>query len=87
MMQTQSTVSIPEEAEAINELILNELAPGEKDRISNYVSTARNFVQKFRSAPGVVLVTSGGTSIPLEKNVVRSIENFSTGGRGARSAE
>ena len=35
----------------------------------------------------VVLVSSGGTSVPLEKNTVRSIENFSTGTRGARSAE
>lgn len=35
----------------------------------------------------VVLITSGGTSVPLEKNTVRSIENFSTGTRGARSAE
>jgi phosphopantothenate-cysteine ligase len=33
------------------------------------------------------LVTSGGTSVPLELNTVRSIENFSTGTRGARSAE
>jgi phosphopantothenate-cysteine ligase len=32
-------------------------------------------------------VTSGGTSVPLEKNTVRSIENFSTGRRGALSAE
>lgn len=35
----------------------------------------------------MVLVTSGGTSVPLEKNTVRSIENFSTGKRGAASAE
>lgn len=35
----------------------------------------------------VVLISSGGTSAPLEKNTVRSIENFSTGTRGARSAE
>jgi len=35
----------------------------------------------------IVLVTSGGTSVPLEKNTVRSIENFSTGTRGSRSAE
>jgi len=35
----------------------------------------------------VVLISSGGTSVPLEKNTVRSIENFSTGTRGARSAE
>lgn len=34
-----------------------------------------------------MVVTSGGTSVPLEKNTVRSIENFSTGTRGARSAE
>lgn len=35
----------------------------------------------------IVLVTSGGTSVPLEKNTVRSIENFSTGTRGAISVE
>jgi phosphopantothenate-cysteine ligase len=35
----------------------------------------------------IVLVTSGGTSVPMESNTVRSIENFSTGHRGAVSAE
>lgn len=35
----------------------------------------------------VVLISSGGTTVPLEKNTVRSVENFSTGARGARSAE
>ena len=35
----------------------------------------------------LIVVTSGGTSVPLEKNTVRSIENFSTGGRGSASAE
>ena len=35
----------------------------------------------------IVCITSGGTSIPLEKNTVRMIENFSTGQRGALSAE
>jgi phosphopantothenate-cysteine ligase len=35
----------------------------------------------------VAFVTSGGTSVPLEKNTVRSVENFSTGKRGALSAE
>lgn len=35
----------------------------------------------------IILITSGGTSVPLEKNTVRSIENFSTGKRGAISAE
>ena len=35
----------------------------------------------------VVLISSGGTRVPLEKNAVRSVENFSKGTRGARSAE
>jgi phosphopantothenate-cysteine ligase len=35
----------------------------------------------------VVCVTSGGTTVPLEKNTVRCIDNFSTGLRGAASAE
>lgn len=34
-----------------------------------------------------VLITSGGTSVPLEKNTVRFIDNFSKGTRGASSAE
>ena len=34
-----------------------------------------------------MIVTSGGTSVPLEKNTVRSLENFSGGMRGALSAE
>lgn len=76
-----------EEEKAIYELIDTELAPGEKDKIISYVSTTKTFLNKFRSGPGVVLVTSGGTSVSLEKNSVRTIENFSTGRRGASSAE
>lgn len=34
-----------------------------------------------------VLITSGGTSVPLERNTVRFIDNFSMGTRGASSAE
>lgn len=33
------------------------------------------------------LITSGGTTAPLEKNTVRFIDNFSKGTRGATSAE
>ncbi|CAD7957474.1 unnamed protein product [Amoebophrya sp. A120] len=44
-------------------------------------------VQELSENEKVILVTSGGTSVPLEKNQVRSIENFSTGGRGARCVE
>jgi len=35
----------------------------------------------------IVLVTSGGTMAPLEKRLVRYIDNFSTGNRGAGAAE
>lgn len=44
---------------------------------------------RFKNVPQkpIVFVTSGGTSVPLEKNTVRSVENFSTGIRGSRSAE
>ncbi|KAK8813326.1 hypothetical protein WA158_002918 [Blastocystis sp. Blastoise] len=35
----------------------------------------------------VVVISSGGTTVPLEKNTVRFIDNFSTGSRGATSAE
>jgi len=49
---------------------------------------ARVFVDKWiKGGVKIALVTSGGTSIPLEKNCVRSLENFSTGNRGAASTE
>jgi len=35
----------------------------------------------------VVLITSGGTTVPLEKRCVRFIDNFSVGTRGAKSAQ
>ena len=35
----------------------------------------------------LVIITAGGTIVPLEKNMVRFIDNFSTGTRGALCAE
>lgn len=35
----------------------------------------------------IVCVTSGGTTVPLERNCVRFIDNFSKGNRGAASVE
>lgn len=49
------------------------------------------FVQRHLGPGGasrrIVLVTSGGTTVPLEKNTVRFIDNFSTGSRGSKSVE
>ncbi|ORY35532.1 putative phosphopantothenate-cysteine ligase [Naematelia encephala] len=55
------------------------------------IKTARmgEFVEHWRGVQGnkVVLVTSGGTTVPLEANTVRFLDNFSAGTRGATSAE
>ena len=46
----------------------------------------QDFLSEKKHVP-IVLITSGGTSVRLERHTVRSLENFSTGGRGSRSAE
>ncbi|KAI9311670.1 DNA/pantothenate metabolism flavoprotein [Dichotomocladium elegans] len=40
-----------------------------------------------RAGTRVVLISSGGTTVPLENQTVRFIDNFSAGTRGAASAE
>ncbi|KAK3335718.1 phosphopantothenate-cysteine ligase-like protein [Cercophora scortea] len=61
--------------------------PPPKD-LDKHVALARDFIN-FHAAAGrrLVLVTSGGTTVPLERNTVRFIDNFSAGTRGATSAE
>ncbi|EJC99315.1 phosphopantothenate-cysteine ligase [Fomitiporia mediterranea MF3/22] len=52
------------------------------------ISHTRAFIARHAVAGRkVVLVTSGGTTVPLELNVVRFLDNFSAGTRGATSAE
>ncbi|MCJ1315936.1 hypothetical protein MMC15_001256 [Xylographa vitiligo] len=46
------------------------------------------FVQQHAATQRrVVLITSGGTTVPLENQTVRFVDNFSAGTRGATSAE
>ncbi|KAJ1731285.1 Phosphopantothenate--cysteine ligase cab2 [Coemansia biformis] len=45
------------------------------------------FVGRQGSSRPIVLVTSGGTTVPLENNTVRFVDNFSAGTRGSASAE
>jgi phosphopantothenate---cysteine ligase (ATP) len=40
-----------------------------------------------KTSSRIAVVTSGGTTIPLEKNCVRFVDNFSSGRRGAISTE
>ncbi|PSN63238.1 phosphopantothenate-cysteine ligase-like protein, partial [Corynespora cassiicola Philippines] len=61
--------------------------PPPKDLQAN-VTLAREFIGRHAGAGRrVVLVTSGGTTVPLETQTVRYIDNFSAGTRGATSAE
>lgn len=41
----------------------------------------------YQNNSKIVLVSSGGTKVNLEQNTVRFIDNFSSGERGALSAE
>ncbi|KAE8547744.1 hypothetical protein EYB25_009537 [Talaromyces marneffei] len=56
--------------------------------LQRHESLTRAFVQlQVEKNRRVVLVTSGGTTVPLENQTVRFIDNFSAGTRGASSAE
>ena len=57
----------------------------ENEKLINFILNIPE--QTNNSKSKVVLITSGGTSIKLEENTVRTIENFSTGKRGALCAE
>ncbi|CAI4232085.1 unnamed protein product [Auanema sp. JU1783] len=51
----------------------------EKERLRKFLTEHAN--------EKIAFITSGGTRVPLEKNAVRFIDNFSMGNRGAASAE
>lgn len=66
------------------QIVEQETTETEKKKTANDVEKVKKFIT---GEENVVLVTSGGTVVPLEKNTVRSIVNFSTGSRGAKSTE
>eukprot|EP00965_Chrysotila_dentata_P180710 5964983-Pleurochrysis_carterae.AAC.2 len=55
------------------------------EAIAAFISRQRGAVANGET-PRVALVTSGGTTAPLEARTVRFIDNFSSGNRGAASA-
>jgi phosphopantothenate-cysteine ligase len=56
--------------------------------LQKHSTLAREFISRHAaSSRRVVLVTSGGTTVPLENQMVRFVDNFSAGTRGATSAE
>ena len=68
----------------MDEDIKLEVLEGEEDLRILIRSFLIRHASEFRP---VALVTSGGTTAPLEVNAVRYLDNFSTGTRGATSAE
>jgi len=72
------------------EAILSDLSNEQQQKLNNQFDEVEKVIDTWIEEgkdTQIVCVTAGGTSVPLEKNTVRSIENFSTGKRGAASAE
>ena len=64
--------------------------PKDLDNVKNQIDEFCNLHDEsatLKSTTPVALVTSGGTTIPFEQNMVRFIDNFSAGTRGSASAE
>ncbi|XP_060714101.1 phosphopantothenate--cysteine ligase isoform X2 [Tachysurus vachellii] len=64
----------------------------EEFAVPSHVEEVRSVMAAFAEQHGaagrmVVLITSGGTKVPLESRTVRFLDNFSSGRRGASSAE
>lgn len=61
------------------------------DPPNNFEDTVRKITafitEQHTKGRRVALVTCGGTTVPLERNTVRYLDNFSGGGRGSASAE
>ena len=55
--------------------------------MDNNFAELESFLNTLDDDTPIAFITSGGTSVKLEKNTVRSIENFSTGKRGALCCE
>ena len=63
-------------------------APTDLDSVRKNVSSfLDSHLSQKEDNRTIVILTSGGTNVPLEKNTVRFIDNFSTGNRGASSCE
>lgn len=80
-MQFEKQMS--EEEEQIQQFFSELIRPQNLNSIRKEVS---DFCDKNWNK-NIVLITSGGTTVPLEHNTVRFVDNFSAGTRGSASAE
>ncbi|XP_053211702.1 uncharacterized protein LOC128395313 [Panonychus citri] len=58
----------------------------EPNNLNQIRSQVKQFIDCDTNHP-TVLITSGGTTVPMEHNTVRFVDNFSAGTRGSASAE
>ncbi|XP_053210034.1 uncharacterized protein LOC128393835 [Panonychus citri] len=58
----------------------------EPNNLNKVRSQVESFIGSETDHP-TVLITSGGTTVPMEHNTVRFVDNFSAGTRGSASAE
>lgn len=70
-----------------NVIAFFESAPVLRDEESIQQSVEKFTCQHNKTMTRIVCVTSGGTTVPLERRCVRFIDNFSSGNRGAASTE
>ncbi|KAK3670706.1 Phosphopantothenate--cysteine ligase cab2 [Recurvomyces mirabilis] len=81
---TQFNGSVQKDAEMQDYFTTNPQPPN----LDRQITLARTFINHHATAHRrVALITSGGTTVPLENQTVRFIDNFSAGTRGATSAE
>lgn len=81
MADAQSSASVSADGRLAEEFAVPAQVDELKARMYEFVE--RHSVAGRR----VVLITSGGTKVPLESKTVRFLDNFSSGRRGASSAE
>ena len=80
--QKSAALTITEDCETF----FKENPPPNQTLLENNQTALKKFCEANRKQR-IVLVTSGGTTIPFEKNTVRFIDNFSQGTRGSASTE
>jgi len=79
-------MDLPPSAEAAESHYFTHNPPPQN--LKSNITLAREFIDRHaEQGRRLVLVTSGGTTVPLETQTVRYIDNFSAGTRGATSAE
>ncbi|RKP12746.1 DNA/pantothenate metabolism flavo protein [Piptocephalis cylindrospora] len=82
---TTEAATVPETTSSVDSYFADHPTPPFLD---NYKDRIQDLLDFHASSPRpIVLITSGGTTVPLETQTVRFIDNFSAGTRGATSAE